>query len=273
MIVIELWGGLGNQLFQILAGLQLSLERDMEYRMYDKFYHKTPKGCTKRSTYWNTFLCEFKDKVVDKDFDLTKYTKYKGLPARGYRSPPPANTSHILLHGYFQSYKYFEKRYEDVLKILNIRDKQKAALNKYNQDYDNMCSIHFRYGDYKAKQKYHINLDASYYKKAVSHIKSKKYLLFYEKEDRNLVDKVINNIREEGVEYIYIDTDIPDYEQMMIMSLCKDNIIGNSTFSWLAAYFNSNKNKRIVQPSRVVHNERDLGEQSPNNPSWITIKV
>ena len=48
---------------------------------------------------------------------------------------------------------------------------------------------------------------------------------------------------------IYITSDIfDDYEQLYLMSLCDDNIISNSSFSWWGSYLNNNINKKIIAP-------------------------
>lgn len=269
MILTELMGGLGNQLFQIFAGISLALDIGSDYRFCDKFYYNTPKKVTKRLTYWENFLSDLKDKVLNINEDKRKYNIYLYENARKYKQIPKNNN--LLLKGYFQSYKYFENNYEKIIEILNIRDKQEIVKKKYDYDYDNICSIHFRYGDYKQKKKYHINLDKNYYKKSVDFINAKKYLIFYEKEDKELVENIINYIKKDEVDYIYIDTSIPDYEQLLIMSLCKDNIIGNSTFSWFGAYFNKREDKRVVQPSKTIHKENNIYDLSPNE--WITIEI
>lgn len=278
MIYIKLAGGLGNQLFEIFACISCAIDRNLDYRISDIFYDTDQKKCTKRHTYWENILDQLKinNKII-KEFDLSKYKRFNSN-RREYKKIIDGDNIHLF--GYFQSYKYFEKNYNKIIDILKIREKQDIINKKYDYDYDNICSIHFRYGDYKNKKKYHINLDANYFKKAVGMIDSTKYLLFYEQEDIKLIEYIINEIKKElkdksdKVEFLTIDTSIPDHEQILIMSLCKNNIIANSTFSWFAACFNQNEDKKIIQPSRVIYKEKDLQDLSPKNDKrWITIKV
>jgi hypothetical protein len=53
------------------------------------------------------------------------------------------------------------------------------------------------------------------------------------------------------------------------MQKCDHFIIANSTFSWWAAWLNSNPNKRIVAPSNWFIPTKSLIDLYPND--WIII--
>ena len=68
-----------------------------------------------------------------------------------------------------------------------------------------------------------------------------------------------------------LDT-LDDWQQMLLMSCCHHNIIANSSFSWWAAYLNSNKDKIVCYPSvwfgpSANNNTKDL---CPSD--WTKIK-
>jgi hypothetical protein len=51
------------------------------------------------------------------------------------------------------------------------------------------------------------------------------------------------------MDFVKVNSFIPDYEQMLIMACCDHNIISNSSFSWWGAYWNENPNKTVCYPS------------------------
>jgi hypothetical protein len=126
-----------------------------------------------------------------------------------------------------------------------------------NQDYlDTTISIHFRLGDYKKIQHYHPIMTFEYYKNAISFIQTKDPLIqnilyFCEEEDILEVNETIKKLKEvlPDTTFIRASVDLSDWEQMIIMSCCKHNVIANSSFSWWGAYFNTNPNKIVCHPS------------------------
>ena len=42
---------------------------------------------------------------------------------------------------------------------------------------------------------------------------------------------------------------IPDYEQMVLISLCQHNIMSKSSFSWWGSYLNTYENAVVCYPS------------------------
>lgn len=61
--------------------------------------------------------------------------------------------------------------------------------------------------------------------------------------------------------YIYVEGNSEDrgYIDMQLMSECKYQIIANSSFSWWAAYLNSNPDKKVICPSKWVN-----GKETPD---------
>jgi hypothetical protein len=120
----------------------------------------------------------------------------------------------------------------------------------------------------------HPLLKLSYYKNCLNYIINKtnydKYdiLYFCEEKDNNLVLKKIDELKNDfkNLNFIKVNDLYEDWEQMLIMSLCKHNIIANSSFSWWGAYFNvDNEDNNIIcypniwfGPKMQNHNLSDL---------------
>ena len=113
----------------------------------------------------------------------------------------------------------------------------------------NSISIHYRRTDY-------CNLgltisDTGYYQKALNlllqKIESPEIFIFSD----DLVWAKSNVKFPFPVTFVFE----PDYIEMFLMSQCKHNIIANSTFSWWAAWLNSNSEKIVVAP-KSWHNKK-----------------
>jgi hypothetical protein len=213
----------------------------------------------------------------------------------------------IYLNGYFQSYKYFEDNYDLIYRLLNIEKKKIILIEKLNKskanyndvngneflsnmyelELNNYISMHFRIGDYKYIQDYHPLTTYEYYENSLNNfIKIKNFqdinidnlsltiLYFCEDKDIDDVLLIINKLKIKFNNFNFKRApELEDWEQMLLMSLCENNIIANSSFSWWGAYFNNNKNKIVFYPniwfgSLANHNTKDL---CPKN--WYKIDV
>jgi tellurite resistance-related uncharacterized protein len=75
-------------------------------------------------------------------------------------------------------------------------------------------------------------------------------LYFCENQDIDDVEPILFTLKEEFPDIIFerADTLLDDWEQLIMMSLCRYNIIANSTFSWWGAYLNTYRDKIVVSP-------------------------
>lgn len=280
MITCNLMGGLGNQLFQIFTTISCAINTRQKFAFID--IDKLGSGQTTiRPTYWDNFLSKLKI------FTTKMFPKMLVVKENGFRYNPLnlLQGQNICLHGYFQSYKYFANNYQVICRMIGIEEIKQRVVStaNLNQDYlDTTISIHFRLGDYKKIQHYHPIMKLEYYANALSLITNisdeteiKNVLYFCEEEDILDVSEIINKVKNHYPNFTFIkaSNSLSDWEQMILMSCCKHNIIANSSFSWWAAYFNTNPDKIVCYPAlwfgEVAGNDtRDL---CPNE--WHKIYV
>lgn len=221
MITSFIQGGLGNQLFQIAAGLALAKELDVEFALHDGQHHLPAQG-NRIETYRDNILKNIKFKDLS-SLDLTAF--YWDSPQYAQL----AKTDNQVLVGYFQSEKYFSQ-YSDYIKSLFFIPKVDVP--------EGTVAIHIRRGDYLNNPNIHPSMDADYYYKALELIGD--YSTIYIFTDSDLPPGLhLNNAT--------IVPKASDYEHLTLMASCDHNIIANSTFSWWAAYLNKNNNT-VVAP-------------------------
>jgi hypothetical protein len=255
-------GGLGNQLFQIFTVISYAIK----YKHMFKFINtkELDFGSTKRKTYWETFLFKLSGFLIDQypSFDIIYREQGFTFHEFPYDYLKNNNNVNIMLHGYFQSYKYFQENFDIICRMLNIAEKRLDILEEVVDKYHSMqfleksVSMHFRLGDYKKIPDYHPIMSTEYYKNAIQHIinhldYTPNVLYFCEDEDVECVNETIQLLKNEfpTIEFERATNTLDDWQQMLLMSCCNHNIIANSSFSWWGAYFNVNPTKIVCYPS------------------------
>ena len=234
LVVGEIMGGLGNQLFIIFTTIAYSLKHNLDYAI--KNIEK------KRKSYFDTNL--YKNiKLLDRN---TSGFKIYREPHFHYREIPKFDN--VVLYGYYQSPYYFDSYKTKIIEILDLYSEREIL------DYDGY--LHFRIGDYKNID-CHPVCDIDYYLKALEDIKSKnsdnlKFIYYYELEDSDEVENKVNILRKKFPNYTFnpVDKNLVDYKQMLSMTTMKYCIIANSSFSWWGAYLNTHRDKVVYLPKK-----------------------
>ena len=268
MIISQLSGGLGNQLFQYAYGLSRAIELGEEFKIDLSFYLNYK---------WHTYSLEpfnisaklananeidyikcldkkifnkIKRKVFNNNFhcineeNLLFNSKYLKINKSSY------------ITGYWQCENYFNNYFPIIANEFEIKIppclKNQSLIDEINSEKESV-SLHIRRGNYVNEEnvsKIHGTVSMKYYESAINYIElnsvNPKFYIFsddinWAKENLKLSHRVI---------FVDINDDQTDYEDIRLMSLCKNNIIANSTFSWWGAYLNKNNDKIVIAPKQ-----------------------
>lgn len=175
-------------------------------------------------------------------------------------------TKNWYLDGYWQQEIYYGNILDKIKKICVFPDliaEQDMELERKIMR-SNSVSIHVRRGDY-VYSKYDI-LGMDYYIQAVEYIKYRveKPVFFVFSEDAQYIETNFSWL--ENKVLVSSNKGKDSYKDMQLMSLCKHNIIANSSFSTWAAYLNGNKKRIVVYPSMYTKNDVNSEKKG-----WIRI--
>lgn len=296
MIVIRIEGGLGNQMFQYAFGKSLALETKSKL-LIDLIHFENQNGkafiagVSKRKfelevfpinfSIWHNSICNFFPISLNDRLKL-KLEKIIGIKAIIYEEKYGYNEDIILklaknnyFYGYWQSPKYFEKNRTILLDDFKFKFPENRNIDLENVIQScNAVSIHVRRGDYVNSEyvnKIHGICTIEYYKMA-SEIMFNKFLnirWFIFSDDINWCKDNFTWLK--NVEFIN-SYESPAYYDMYLMSICKHNIIANSSFSWWGAWLNQNNFKTVIGPSKWFADSRMNDQISGILPSsWISI--
>lgn len=249
-------GGLGNQMFQIAAATSLAIENNDE-AVFDFNLCFTPLQGNPSLKYVDNIFKKIKNsKFIEVEYThKEKNHSYENIPYK----------KNLLIHGYFQSEKYFQKNKEKIIDLFHIDDKDISFLyEKYkNIDLKNTVSIHIRRGDYLNSPDIHPVCKKEYYEKAMQSFPNKNFL--FVSQD---IEWVKNNFKGTNIFYSENNNEILD---LTLQTICSDNIIANSTFSWWGAYLNRNQNKKVIAPLQWFGKNSFINKNDIVPSNWTEI--
>ena len=214
VVSCRLMGGLGNYMFQISVAYSLSLRDNKE------------------------FICDYSDNAVPQK-PYTTYTNNIFRKIKFTNNLPsfvsffehsseyieiPKIDDNVKIFGYFGSEKYFKDYRTQILDLFEIDEKNDNKLREKYLDLINhpdTCSLHVRRGDFLIFKDYHTVQGVDYFTNAYYEMGTdKKYLIF--SDDVEWCKKNLEFIKDK----VIIEGN-PDYQDLYLMSLCKNNIICN----------------------------------------------
>jgi hypothetical protein len=259
MIITKLQGGLANQLFQWAHARSLSIDLNTEFYLDLSFYQHTLPGVTPRRYQLDSFP-NMKASTLYLDQNtihqrVTDDFKFKDLSK--------INMNHYL-DGYWQSEKYFKHNRESILNDLKPSDELMDKLLKTPFIDTNVVSMHIRRTDYVTSNGFHPVQSIEYYQRALDIIGDYDYIFVFS-DDINWCRENLN------FKNIIFMEGFSDIEDLYLMSLCKNNIIANSSFSWWGAWLNKNPNKKVIAPLNWFGSQSNLDTSDIIPDNWIKI--
>lgn len=288
MIISQLNGGLGNQMFQYSLGRVLSISNNTELLLdltpfSDQSFTDTP-----RQFELNCF--DIHPRIANKRVlsyfsqqnKITRFIttmigsnlsqKYRVVKEKGHYFHPKIlqQKDNTYLSGFWQSHKYFQA-IEGVIKAdfatrttpPSLRNKTLTSQISSNPG---SISLHIRRSDYvtnKLSNAYHGVLPLSYYQKAISYlvgIVSHPHFYIFSDDPVWVAD---------NLKLSYPTTIISHnhgsyaHEDIRLMSHCHHHIIANSSFSWWGAWLGHNHKKIVIAPKKWTRDPKG------NNPDLI----
>ena len=278
IMITELTGGLGNQMFQYALGRALSLRTDAKLLFDTRALARDNQrsyalsgfridgrvalaselplewGPITRRLPWLSRITGGPRLIAEREFTFD--------PMIVTLAPP------IALHGNWQSEKYFC----DIAPIITADFSLSRPLDSRRQELATeivgapaAVSVHVRRGDYvsnRAASAYHGTCEPAWYSEAKRRmdiaVNDATYFVF--SDDVTWAQSSLPEFV--GCRFIEPSQDGRDECDLYLMSLCNHHIIANSSFSWWGAWLSGGAHKRVVAPARwfagAKHDTRDL---------------
>lgn len=291
MIIVQLLGGLGNQLFQYAAARRLAAEKgvplkldksrfaDYQRRTY-KLHHFQVQADFATPAEVDRFIGPGLVRKGQRWLDRRLRPYYQ---QRVYQQPESYTYDprfldvlpEVYLIGHFHNLAYFTPITAEIRQAFTFADAPDAANVALAAAIHaaNAVSIHIRRGDYVTNpdaRARHGLLPLAYYHTAAAAIADQitdpHFFVF--SDDPAWV--AANLTLDYPVTYVDHNDANHDYADLCLLSLCQHHIIANSSFSWWGAWLCDHPGKIVYAPARWLASEQiDARSFSPADWRYI----
>ncbi len=186
--------------------------------------------------------------------------------------PIPSSTRNVYLEGNFQSHKFAQDVEQRVRTEFRFRHPPIGQnLDMFNQIRvaENPVSLHVRRGDYKFNKDGQELLPIDYYAQAMQILQQKlsNPTFFVFSDDIPYAREALP--RAERMVFVDHNDEANGHEDLRLMSSCRHNIIANSTLSWWGAWLNPDPTRLVCAP-RIWRNPK-IPYTDLIPPDWLRV--
>jgi hypothetical protein len=272
IVIVRLNGGLGNQMFQYVAGKYVAKKggsiikvdlthlkninaKKFAFRKYALDIFEVPILFATYKEILKFTIPRFKPRYLY--FGLKHLYKDRVIEQKDIRYSNILDkvSSDCYLVGSFQSEKFFRPIAHEVKEDFQIK---KEILNQYSQIISEVSSVesvavHIRRGDYVNNPKtreVHGSMPISYYIEAAkligTRVRNPHFYIFSDEPEW------LSNNLDLKADFSTIPSRLDDHpnRDFVLMMHCKHHIITNSSYSWWAAWLGENFDKIVIAPKK-----------------------
>lgn len=301
MKIVNVIGGLGNQMFQYAFAVALKARCPYEKVYVDTQHYKNAfiKVYHGNDFYHNGY-------EIDKVFpnasikpasalDLMKVSYYipNQILARAVRRLFPKRRTEFVadqqpyvflpeatdikgdcyFDGYWMTPKYFDAYRDAIIKEFSFRpfsNKENLAIELLLKQ-DNSVTIHIRRGDYVGSSTLGGICTIAYYRNAIREARkliNNPAFFVFSNDAKWCMENLKDVFGDSEVHFVAHNKGSESYRDMQLMSIARCNILANSSFSWWGAYLNQRDDHITFCPNKW-HNTMLHDEIFPKN--WIKV--
>jgi hypothetical protein len=294
MIIVNLKGGLGNQMFQYAAGRRLAEKHKTDLKLDLSFLSRKNQGknVTLRSYELSVFNVQENIATPEDIRPLKNFTnrlRRKIFPNKATNPYVQEKFHHfdpeILMLGdnkYLDGHWMSERYFADVEPVIRKEFAFKKGILEAGKNLEtlirtsNSVCIQVRRGDYVTNPtvaKVHGSTSVNYFEKGIEHIRNnvQNPVFFVFSDDSKWCMETFSGLSP----VFFIEKELESFEAtnsdyLQLMTHCKHFLISNSTFAWWGAWLSINPEKIVVAPKNWFNLEGiDTNDICP--PSWIKI--